>query len=650
MLIKLSQYFVYLLFATEFLSTSCYQLLNNNHIPSTKWQKQYRKLHSSCGSWCSSSMLPSLSFRVFMDISNDDDYDYDYGYSSKYLKEYLRKLNSRNQSIQNNAILKGNYDKINRYQKQRPRTMEEYQRMLQKENPRIFNQTFVEEILEQQQSQHYPYNNLSNAERRKMAKQDSKWLVFMNQPVQATHGSKTSSNQFELVSQTNTTFKDVGGYQSVKDELFQCIDILQNYHLYKPFTVRIPKGLILEGPPGNGKTLIARAFAGEANTSFIAVSGSEFQEKYVGVGSTRVKELFELAKKNIPCVIFIDEIDAIGRKRSNDGDSSGAERDNTLNQLLVEMDGFENSDGVFIIGATNRIDLLDPALRRPGRIDKNVFIGLPDANTRKAILNIHIKGKPHDNSIILDDLAELCTGLSAAQMENILNEAMLYAIRQKRFIFNMDDVEIVMNRVIAGWQPNEHQFTDDMIDRIAIHEMGHAMIGLLAKQHNKLTKIVINLSSPKSPGYTVFEGSTTSMYTRDSLFEHLMILVAGRVSEEIFYNVSVTTGAINDFEEALKLAEKMVLYYGMGKKLIYPSNSEKFKTEIDDQVLILLQDAYNMSDYILRNCKEIILECAKILKKKKVIKRDELFDLIWSKYPDLLDLYVGDQVPPLLKR
>ena len=227
---------------------------------------------------------------------------------------------------------------------------------------------------------------------------------------------------------------------------------------------------------------------------------------------------------------------------------------------------------------------------------------------------------------------------------------MLYAIRQKRFIFNMDDIETVMNRVIAGWQPNEHQFTDDMIDRIAIHEMGHAMIGLLAKQHNKLTKIVINLSSPKSPGYTVFEGSTTSMYTRDSLFEHLMILVAGRVSEEIFYNVSVTTGAINDFEEALKLAEKMILYYGMGKKLIYPSNSEKFKTEIDDQVLILLQDAYNMSDYILRNCKEIILECAKILKKKKVIKRDELFDLIWSKYPDLLELYVGDQVPPLVKR
>jgi len=652
MFIKLPQYFIYLLFATEFLSTSCYQLLYNNHIPSTKWQKQYRKLHSPCGSWCSSSMLPSLSFRVFMDISNYDnnDDDYDYWYSSKYLKEYLRRLNSRNQSIQNNAILRGNYEKINRYQKQRPRTMEEYQQMLQRENPRIFNQTFVEEILEQEQSQHYPYNNLTNAERRKMAKEDSKWLVFMNQPVQASHGSKTSNNRFELVSQTNTTFKDVGGYQSVKDELFQCIDILQNYHLYKPFTVRIPKGLILEGPPGNGKTLLARAFAGEANTSFIAVSGSEFQEKYVGVGSTRVKELFELAKKNKPCVIFIDEIDAIGRKRSNDGDSSGAERDNTLNQLLVEMDGFENSDGVFVVGATNRIDLLDPALRRPGRIDKNVFIGLPDTNTRKAILNIHIKGKPHDNSIILDDLAELCTGLSAAQIENILNEAMLYAIRQKRFIFNMDDIETVMNRVIAGWQPNEHQFTDDMIDRIAIHEMGHAMIGLLAKQHNKLTKIVINLSSPKSPGYTVFEGSTTSMYTRDSLFEHLMILVAGRVSEEIFYNVSVTTGAINDFEEALKLAEKMILYYGMGKKLIYPSNSEKFKTEIDDQVLILLQDAYNMSDYILRNCKEIILECAKILKKKKVIKRDELFDLIWSKYPDLLELYVGDQVPPLVKR
>ena len=581
--------------------------------------------------------------------------NHDSGFSEKYFQNYLQRLNSRNRTVQDQAVM-GKYGMPNRRwsSQERPKTMEEYQNMLQQQFPRIFNQTYVEELtFGQKYADSRPINlqdlypNISIGERRKMAKENPQWLVVMNQPVQngdTGTGDKSKSGTFHLVSETNTTFRDVGGYDLVKEELNQCVDILLNYKVYRPFNIRVPKGLILEGPPGNGKTLIAKAFAGEAKTNFIAVSGSEFQEKYVGVGSTRVKELFELATKNKPCVIFIDEIDAIGRKRSNDGDTSGAERDNTLNQLLVEMDGFQNSDGVFIIGATNRADLLDPALRRPGRIDKNIFIGLPDAATRKAILQIHLQGKPHDDSIRLDDMVDLSTGLSAAQLENLLNEAMLYAIRKKRFIFTMDDVETVMNRVMAGYQPNEHQFTEDMIERITVHEMGHAMIGLLMKQHSKLTKIVINLSSPKTPGYTVFEGSTTSMYTRDSLFEHLMILVAGRIAEEIFYNVSVTTGAINDFEEALKLAEKMVLYYGMGKNLIYPSNSEKFKTEIDDQVLILIQNAYQMSDYILRHCKPMMAECAELLKKKKVLKRDELFDLILNKYPEVLDLYVGQPI------
>ena len=592
-----------------------------------------------------------LNMRNQINHKNDDDS----GFSERYFQNYLQRLNSRNRTVQEQAVL-GKYGLPNRRwrQQERPKSMEEYQEMLQQEFPRIFNQTYVEELLLNQSytDSNSPnlqelYPNISIGERRKMAKENPKWLVVMNQPVQNGDGGssdKSKSGNFKLVSQVNTTFRDVGGYDLVKEELNQCVDILLNYKVYRPFNIRVPKGLIFEGPPGNGKTLIAKAFAGEAKTNFIAVSGSEFQEKYVGVGSTRVKELFELAMKNKPCVIFIDEIDAIGRKRSNDGEASGAERDNTLNQLLVEMDGFQNSDGVFIIAATNRADLLDPALKRPGRIDKNIFIGLPDAATRKAILQIHLRGKPHDDSIKLDDMVDISTGLSGAQLENLLNEAMLYAIRKKRFIFTMDDVETVMNRVLAGYQPNEHQFTEDMIERITVHEMGHAMIGLLMKQHSKLTKIVINLSSPKTPGYTVFERSTTTMYTRDSLFEHLMILVAGRVAEEMFYNVSVTTGAINDFEEALKLAEKMVLYYGMGKNLIYPSNSEKFKTEIDDQVLILIQNAYNMSDYILRQCKPIIAECAQLLKKKKVLKRDELFDLILNKYPEVLDLYVGQPI------
>lgn len=408
---------------------------------------------------------------------------------------------------------------------------------------------------------------------------------------------KKKSENFEVLDKSPITFKDIGGYDTIKQELQQCVDILQNYEQYAKYNVRIPKGLILEGPPGNGKTMIAKGLAGEANTSFIVVSGSEFQDKFVGVGASRVRELFELAKENIPCVIFIDEIDAIGRKRSGDSETASSERDSTLNQLLINMDGFKTANGIFVVGATNRADLLDPALIRPGRIDKRVFIGLPDTNTREAILKIHIQGKPYDNTVNIADLVELTMGLSGAQLENVLNEAMLFAIRQNRTEFTQNDIEMVMNRIIAGWQPVEHQFTTDMLEQIAIHEMGHAIVGLLSKQHSKMTKVVINLSSPQSPGYTIFEGSTTSLYTREALFEHLMILLAGRIAEEVFYNVSVTTGAINDFEEALKLSEKMIIYYGMGRNIIYPSLSEKYKERIDNEVIQLIQDAYRISTF-----------------------------------------------------
>ena len=555
----------------------------------------------------------------------------------QYYEQYLKRLNANNSSIRDNAMM-------NEDNRKPARNFEEYQMNLKKQYPRIFNQTYVENLNEEEKDfddfedlADFKDQSIGYEERRKRARNNTRWLFTMNQPAEPAPEDK--SENFQIVKTTNTTFANVGGYANVKDELNQCVDILQNYDTYSQFNIRIPKGLILEGPPGNGKTLLAKAFAGEANTSFIAVSGSEFQEKYVGVGSMRVRELFELANKNKPCIIFIDEIDALGRKRSDGGESSTSERDNTLNQLLVQMDGFDNSQGIFIIGATNRVDLLDPALTRPGRIDKNIYIGLPDAKTREAIINIHIQGKPHTANVIIDDLVDITTGMSSAQTENLLNEAMLYALREKRFVFTANDIEHVLNRAMAGWQPNEHQFTEDMIERITIHEMGHAMIGLMVKQHTKLSKIVINLSSPKTPGYTVFEGSTSAMYTRDSLFEHLMVLLGGRIAEEIFYNVSVTTGAINDFEEALKLAEKMIVYYGMGDSPIYPSNSEKFKTQIDDQVLTLIDEAYKVSNHILRNCKDMMSECAILLKKKKVLKRDELFDMIWNKYPELMELY-----------
>ena len=448
------------------------------------------------------------------------------------------------------------------------------------------------------------------------------------------------SKNFQVIKQFNVLFKDVGGYENVKEELLQCVDILKNFQKYKKYNVRIPKGLILEGPPGTGKTLLSKALAGEAGCSFIPVSGSDFQEKYVGVGSSRIKELFDLAKKNVPCIIFMDEIDAVGRKRSSDGESSSSERDNTLNSLLVELDGFKNNTGIFLVAATNRIDLLDAALTRPGRIDKKIFIGLPDSITRKEIIKIHIHGKPYCDSIGIDELVEVTEGFSGAQIENLLNEAMLNALKLNNTQFCYKDFDFVLNKMMAGWQPTEHEFTSDIIDHIAIHEMGHTVVGLLSKHHSKVSKVVINLSSPKSPGYTVFEGSTSNIYIREALFEHLMILLAGRIAEEVFYDVSVTTGAINDFEEALKLSQKMIIYYGMGSNIIYPSLSEKYKELIDTEVVNLLNEAYKCANVIIQNAKEFIFETSEILKQEKIIKVDKLNDLIQTKYKYLQDVKI----------
>jgi cell division protease FtsH len=284
------------------------------------------------------------------------------------------------------------------------------------------------------------------------------------------------------------------------------------------------------------------------------------------------------------------------------------------------------------------VDLLDDALIRPGRIDKRIYIGNPDDKTRRAILNIHIKGKPFDNSINIENLVESTHGLSGAELENLLNEAMLTALRQNRDKFTDVDIDEVLNKMMVGWQPNEHQFTSDIIDHIAIHELGHAVVGLLSKHHAKMTKVVINLSAPKSPAYTIFESSTSNILTREALFEHLMILLSGRIAEEVIYGVSVTTGAINDFEEALKLAERMICYYGMGEDAIYPSMSEKYKEKIDSEVAKLIKDAYAYSHFLIRNAKPLILEGSDVLKKQKVMKSEELLQLMKEKYNHIFEL------------
>jgi len=544
-------------------------------------------------------------------------------FSKRYHEDYLKRLNSRNQTIRDDAIL-GKYQTIEEKEEEKTVKKNTVRDKKKMSGIRIFIQQGGLGVLGNPEDM--DFDEESNSDEH----EDDSYESYKNR-----NGKK--SENFEVITKFPTRFADVGGYENIKQELFQCVDLLRNHTKYARFGVRVPKGLILEGTPGNGKTLIAKAFAGEAGVGFIAVSGSQFQEKYVGVGSTRVREMFELAKKNVPCVIFIDEIDAMGRKRSGDGETSSSERDSTLNELLVQLDGFTHSNGIFVIGATNRADLLDTALTRPGRIDKRIFLGMPDSLTRTKVLDIHLRGKPYDNvTISIPDLVDISSGMSCAQIENLVNEAMLYALRENREIMTMNDIEKVMNRIMVGWQPNEHQFTTDIIDHIAIHEMGHVVMGMMSKHHANVSKVAINLYSPQSPGYTVFQSSVSNIHTREGLFEHLMILLSGRIAEEVFYNVSVTTGAINDFEEALKLAEKMVVYYGMGKNLIYPSNSDLYKQKIDDEVQSILNEAYTYAELIIRDYKDFIQITSEMLKQERVLRIEDL----WVLFNNIEDLWV----------
>ena len=550
---------------------------------------------------------------------------YKYPFSKKYYETYLKRLNYKNITLQNNEIL-GNDDMFSHI------PSENIQRNISSPgeiriiiNKNLLN-GFNELNFETQQ-------NEDDSDR----DDDYEYDSYYRRSGGGSRKSKKSEN-FEIITKSSISFNDIGGYDSVKSELVQCVDLLKNHTKYSKFNIRVPKGLVFEGPPGNGKTLMAKALAGEAKCSFIPVSGAEFQEKYVGVGSSKIRELFKLAKDNIPCIIFIDEIDALGRSRGRDGESASTERDNTLNELLIALDGFKNSTGIFVIGATNRADLLDSALLRPGRIDKRIFIGNPDIKTRRAIIKIHSIGKPRTSEITDEDLVDITSGFSGAQIENLLNEAMLNSLRDNREVFTKEDLDIVLNKILVGWQPTEHAFTTNIIDHIAIHEMGHAIVGLLCKHHSNVTKVIINLSAPNSPGYTVFENTNSNIYTREALFEHLMILLAGRIAEEVFYGISVTTGAINDFEEALKLANKMVVYYGMGELIIYPNGSEKYKEMIDNEIIRLIEDAYGYAEFIIRHSEDLIRESSELLKDRKMIRAEELIELIQTKYSHILDL------------
>jgi len=453
-------------------------------------------------------------------------------------------------------------------------------------------------------------------------KQNLLHRLGLNESFVPIENPNPSSENFEVIKQQEFTFKDVGGHDVIKNELMQCSDLLIHPYKYAKYNVRTPKGIILEGPPGNGKTLLAKGFSGELDVGFIPVSGAQFQEKYVGVGASRVRELFDLAKKNVPCIIFIDEIDAIGGKR-NHGDSS-QDHASTLNELLVNLDGFKSTNGVFVMGATNRIDLLDSALLRPGRIDKKIYVGNPDEKTRESILRIHLDGKPHHLDI--STLVVMTNGFSGAQIENLLNEAMLFVLRNNRDYITMNDIELISTRILVGLQSTESTVSKDNLYQVAVHEIGHALIGYFTN-HKKLIKVMINLWSPTSLGFTLFEPPNSILMTKEGFMYELMILLGGRIAEELICK-SITTGASHDFLQAKHIAEKMVIDYGMGNHMLIPHGSDHYRKRIDDEIDTILGDAYNQAKTLLLRVEPLIKMLADVLVKDHLLTHDDITRLL----------------------
>jgi len=475
------------------------------------------------------------------------------------------------------------------------------------------------------------------------------WMLMLRQAQSGSNQAMSfgkSRARLHTEAKTRVTFDDVAGVDEAKEELQEIIEFLRHPKKFQALGAKIPRGVLLVGPPGSGKTLLAKAIAGEAGVPFFSISGSEFVEMFVGVGASRVRDLFDQAKKSAPCLVFIDEIDAVGRQRGAGLGGGHDEREQTLNQLLVEMDGFDPNSGIIVIAATNRPDILDPALLRPGRFDRRIVVDNPDTKGRRAILDVHGRGKPIAEDANLDVLAKRTPGFSGADLANTVNEAALLAARRGKKRIGMAEFDEAIERVIAGPQRKSRILSPKERELTAYHESGHALLGKLLPHANPPHKVTI-LPRGMALGYTIpLPPEDRYTVTRSEILANITAILGGRVAEEIVFG-EITTGAANDFEKATELARKMVTEFGMsdklgpltlgtkhgpvflGRDLVESRNySDEIAYEIDKEVRRIIDECYGRARTVLTDHREILDRVAKALLERESLESDGIDALI----------------------